>query len=86
MVVGSSFILLLVEILIMKYDEFELILGSLWKIKRSNDDFLKAVSSDVIRDNLELGTAHLDAIDEAIRSLEDNHKKMTHKYYSIFTR
>ena len=66
----------------MKYDEFELILGSLWKIKRSNDDFLKAVSSDVIRDHLELGTAHLDAIDEAIRSLEDSHKKMMRRYYS----
>ena len=66
----------------MKYDEFKSILDSLWKIKRSNHNFLKGVTSEVIRNHLELGTAHLDAIDEAIRSLEDSHKKMMRRYYS----
>ena len=70
----------------MKYDEFKSILDSLWKIRRSNDAFLKDVSTQVIRDHLDLGSAHLNAIDEAMRSLEDSHKKMTHKYYSVFTR
>ena len=57
----------------MKYDEFKSILDSLWKIKRSKISYSSS---------LELGTDHLDAIDEAIRSLEDSHKKMMRRYYS----
>ena len=55
----------------MTYDEFKRTLNSLWKIKRSNlalwGSELTSVGSD---------------IDDAIRTLEDNHRRHTSKFYS----